>query len=428
MSRTLTVGLALLLITSTAAAEEPRGQSPAGTVPNSAPLTLAECYRLALTRSETLAIHQELIDEAEAHFTQALSGILPRLSFVSSDKRQDGSGSSSFTLPWVPERKFTVSQPLFAGFKEFAAMRGSKAERAQRHLEKAHAEHLLLMDVADAFYLVLELREDLGALAMIREALAVRLDDLTARETIGRSRPSEVVSAKAALRRIEAEDQQVRSQETVARHLLEFLTGVEPVDALADLEPALPTVEPESVYLAKAVAEPNVQATEQAARVAEAKVAVAGADRWPTVTADGNYYVQRRGAAKDVSWDAEMKVNVPIFQGGEVAGAVRAAESQAHQADWRVSAARRQAVRDVRDRHAQLTAAVAQAQALASALDAADESYRLDVDDYHRSLVNHLEVLQALHTLQDVRRDAIHAAYDAKRLAWRLRASVGETP
>lgn len=440
MNRLLIAGVVINLLAVPVLASENVGQEPAGVAANGTepasrgqpplpvPLTLAECYRLALKQSEALAIHQELIAEAEARFTSAFSALLPRVSFVSSDKRQDGTGSSAFTLRHVPERKFALSQPLFSGFREFAALRGSKAEQAQRRLEKAHAEQLLLMDVADAFYLSLELRDDLGALAMIRQALAARLADLAAREQIGRSRPSEVVSAEAALRRVEAEGHDVRRQQTVARHLMEFLTGMEPLGSLTDAEPALPAVGPESAYLAKAIAQPGVHATEQAARVAKAGVAVAGADRWPTVDLDGNYYVERVGNAKDVDWDATVEVDVPIFQGGEVAGAIRAAESQARQADWEVSSARRSAVRDVRDRHAQVTAAIAQAEALTRALEAADESYRLQVEDYDRALVNHLEVLQALQALQDVRRDAIHAQHEAKRSAWRLRASVGERP
>ena len=37
-------------------------------------LTLPECYALALTRSETIAIQQELIRETEGRFLQAFSG------------------------------------------------------------------------------------------------------------------------------------------------------------------------------------------------------------------------------------------------------------------------------------------------------------------------------------------------------------------
>jgi outer membrane protein TolC len=63
-----------------------------------AALTLEDCYKLALQQSEQVALRQELIAQAESRFTQALSGILPRVSFSSSDKRQDGSGGSAFTL------------------------------------------------------------------------------------------------------------------------------------------------------------------------------------------------------------------------------------------------------------------------------------------------------------------------------------------
>ena len=36
------------------------------------PLTLSDCYALALKQSETIAIKAEIIKEAEAHFVQAL--------------------------------------------------------------------------------------------------------------------------------------------------------------------------------------------------------------------------------------------------------------------------------------------------------------------------------------------------------------------
>ena len=111
------------------------------------PLTLDEAYRLALSRSEEIAIRRELIKEAEGRFVQAISGALPRASFQLSEKRQDGSGSSAFTLKEVPERKFVFSQPLFSGFKEFAAIAGSRSERTQRRHEQARAQHLLHTDV-----------------------------------------------------------------------------------------------------------------------------------------------------------------------------------------------------------------------------------------------------------------------------------------
>ncbi len=425
MSRpTRTFGVLLAAVLLAGPAIRGFAESAGGSTAHPAPLTLADCYALALKQSETLAIHQELITQAEARFTQALSGILPRASFVSTDKRQDGSGSSAFTLKQVPERKFTFSQPLFSGFREFAAMAGTKAERRQRMLEKTRAEQLLFVDVANAFYLVLEQQKDLAVLAVIQRALTDRVEELTAREQIGRSRPSEVVSAEAQRLRLEADLELARAQDVIARQLLGFLTGLDQIESLQDL--ALPPLAEENPYLAKAVNRPDIGAVQAAAQVAEHQVDVAKADRWPTVSLGGNYYLERVGNAKDITWDATLTVDVPIFQGGQTRGAIAQAASQARQATLVAAEARRRAILEVRDAYASARAALARRDALATAAAASEEDYRLQVDDYRRSLVNNLEVLQTLQVLEAARRDLLHAEYEAKRQYWHLRAAVGD--
>lgn len=392
------------------------------------PRTLRDCYALALKRSEEIAIHQELINETEGRFLQSLSGILPRVSFALSEKRQDGSGSSSFTLKEIPERRFTFSQPLFSGFKELAAMAGSRAERRERIEDKVRAEQLLFLDVSDAFYLLLEQREDLKTLATIHETLAGRVKELEDRERLGRSRRSEVVSVEAQLRRVEAEIERVRSQEITARQLLEFLTGLSSIGTIADSEPSLPPLTPEEDYVAKTSARPDVKASEEAWRVAEKQTAISQAKLFPTVGLEGNYYTKRVGVSQDVDWDVLLKVDVPIFQGGQTVGAIRESASRARQAKLRFEQVQRQATLDIRDTYAELQAAVARLDALEKALDAAEENYRLQVEDYRLNLVSNLDVLQTLQALQDATRDVTHARSEAERLYWQLRVATGEAP
>ena len=392
------------------------------------PLTLADCFKLALTRSETIAIQQELITETEGRFIQALSGVLPRASFEASEKRQDGSGSSAFTLRKIPERKFVFSQPLFSGFKEFAAMAAVRAERTQRRDEKARAEHMLFVDVSDAFYLLREQREDLGALETTRAALMDRLEELRARERLGRSRPSEAVSAEARLRRVEAEMELVRSRETTARQLLEFLTGLPHMNALSSDDTTLPPLTTENDYIGKVALRPDVLAEAEALRAADKAVSVARADFWPDVDVEGNYYTTRAGVAADVKWDVLLKVNVPLFQGGETVGAVKEASSRARREKLKFEQIQRKAVLEIREVFATLQAAMTRKAALDLALQAAEENYRLQVEDYRKSLVNNLDVLQALEDLQDARRDVIHETYEAQRLYRRLQVATGETP
>ncbi|MBI4353970.1 MAG: TolC family protein [Candidatus Omnitrophica bacterium] len=390
------------------------------------PLTLEECYQLALSRSEELAIQAEVIKATEGRFLQALAQALPTVSFVSTDKRQDGSGSSAFTLKNVPERKFTFSQPLFSGFKEFAAIAGSRDERRQRVAERERAELLLLVDVVEAFYLLREQQEDFKALEAIRVTLEERLNELRQRETLGRTRHSEVASAKAQLRRVEAERELVLGRIETARHLLEFLTGLPEVDVVTDAAEPLPKLEPVSAYLSQATERPDVRAAESAWKVAQHTVTIAKSELWPSVDLDGNYYTKRVGNASGVDWDVTLTVDVPIFQGGEAVGKVREESSQARQAHLRFEATMRQALREIDDLYSQTASSQERYLSLKRAHEASEESFRLQVEDYRVNLVNHLDVLQELQALQDARRDLINATYEMKRLYWRLQTAVGQ--
>ncbi len=410
----------LFAMTAFIAAMPAWGQTPKG-------LTLQDCYRMALKQSEEVALREELITETEGRFQQALSGILPRVSFSSSDKRQDGSGASAFTLKHVPERKFVFSQPLFSGFKEFAAMRGVKAEKRRREQEKSRAEQLLGVDVSDAFHLLLEQRQDLQVLDSVRQVLRERIREIEDREKIGRSRSSEVVAAQAQLYRVEAEWESAQSRETITAQLLEFLTGLDAIGDLADPGPSLPSISPEADYLAKAAGRPDVKAAEEAAEFARQQKGVARAEYFPTIGLDGNYYLERAGASKDVTWDAALRVDVPIFQGGQAAGANREAASVARQAELRLKQLRRVAQREARDAYTDYDSARMRLNALTKALDATEESYQLQVQEYRLSLVSNLEVLNTLQILQDSRREVIHAQQEARRLYWKLKAAAGET-
>ena len=305
-------------------------------------------------------------------------------------------------------------------------MAGSRAEQRQRKHEKTRAEQLLLVDVADAFYLLREQREDLGTLELTRSILLGRMDELTERERLGRSRPSEVASAAAQLRRIEAEIERVRGLETTARQLLEFLTGLQQVEAIAE-EAALPAVEPEETYLSAVASRPDVQAAEEAARVAGSEVRIAKAEFWPNVDVESNYYTERSGASANVDWDVLLKVDVPLFQGGQAVGGVRETKARERTAELKRERTRRAAALDIRDAYAQLRTALDRHEALAKASAAAEENYRFQKDDYQRSLVNNLDVLSALENFQAARREVLHAEYDAKRLYWQLKTATGES-
>src|SRR3989338_9801056 len=58
-------------------------------------LALSDCYSFALKQSELIAINVDLIKVTEAHFLQALSIMLPHVSFISTDFQEEVDKSSS---------------------------------------------------------------------------------------------------------------------------------------------------------------------------------------------------------------------------------------------------------------------------------------------------------------------------------------------
>lgn len=387
-------------------------------------LTLKQCYHLALKRSETIAIDSQVIKEAEAQFWQSLSGVLPQVNYVISQTKQDrGSGDNPQGSRY---RKFTFSQPLFSGFKEYAAIAAAKAQHKQRESQLQRAKQLLFTDVSDAFYFLQSYQEDLQAIEDIRKALVDRLALLKQRQSIGRSRESEVASAQASLYRIEADQEGVRSQLEVARQLLEFLIG-QPVTTIQDEDLPNDSVLSMEEFASHADHRPDVEAAKEAVVVAQKSVTIARAGFFPTVSLNGNSWNQRTAtSSSDIDWDVTLNVNVPIFTGTQTIGAVKQAQAQEKEAVLSLSRTKRSAVLDIQNAYTKFVLDQKKEMALKRAVDAAYRNYFLQEADYKNSLVNNLDVLQALQDWESERRDHIAAQNETKRFYWSLKAAIGD--
>jgi outer membrane protein len=404
------------------------------------PMTLADCYRLSLKQSEIIAAEYQKIIETEGRFLQALSIMMPYASFVSTDSQEEpqkggapasttGVLTSSSVNPSKDSvRYFHLKQTLFSGFKAFSAMKGAKYEKTQRINERIRAEQLLLVDVSNAFYLLQEKRQDIIALKGIKRALLDRIKELRDREKLGRSRPSEVVNSKTSLYAVEAELQVARSQETVTRQVLEFLTGVPVGDLLCTEDNCLPEeVKSETYYLTKSLTRADIIAACNEWQVAVKARQIIDSDFLPEVTFESNYYTQRTTVSKGVDWDVMLKVNVPIFEGTETLGRSKEARAQAKVKELMYQRSKRAAPQDVRDTYVKLVTAVSVQKELRKAYTTAKLNYHLQRRDYTLSLVSNLDVLDAIKTLHNAEREYIRSLYEAKRLYWQLQVACGET-
>jgi outer membrane protein len=393
--------------------------------PAASALTLDDYFAAAMARSEVVATQAELIRQAEERYRQAESARLPTVSGVGAYGWQDPVPAGQQTTSSTPNRqrlaKVMATQPLFRGFREFAALRQTQALIGAQTFDYRHARVQLFQDVSENFYTVLTLAEQI-------EQNRKRERELNERVRIGRSRIGEVLSVQSAISTLRAQTEQLRGQLHAAREVFAFLSGLDAATALRDTE-ALPSVlEPLDEYLARLALRPDVQAAEARTTAALENVEVARGARLPSLDLTTNRYLERTGSLQDSSWDVQIALNIPLYSGGLYQSRVREAESLRTQAELGVSRARRLAEQEIRSVYQSVDFDRAQLEALTTATETARKNYETQQRDYRLGLVTNLDVLQALTAYQENLRALDRARFAAKLDYLRLQAAAARRP
>lgn len=422
MRKKFLINFLFLFLFTCAVAQAQTEETAATLIPR--PLGLRDCYALSLKQSEVVAIDAELIRQAEARFLQYLGALLPQVSFSWTQTNQNSS-FSPLGKNNTSQSQFTFTQALFTGFKEFSGMKASRMEQSQYREQKKRAEQLLFTDVADAFYLFLQYQEDIKVLESIWTALSDRVAELKKREEIGRSRPSEVVNTEAQLYNIEAQIEFVKGQKAIVNELLNFLTGKN-VEEVVDNAEVPDILREKDFYNQKTGNRPDVQAAQYGWRMKKELIGVARSGFFPTLSLEGDY--NPRPKTDNTDWTALLKVNVPIFQGTITYAQVKEARSKARAQELEFQRTTRLAFQDINDAFTQAQSALMQFKAYEKALKSAEINFALQKEDYQRSFVSNLDVLAAIQTLGNTKRDYTKAAYERKRRYWQLEVATGEIP
>lgn len=400
-------------------------------------LSLEECFRMALSRNEEVAVRKEAVIATRADFLKATSEALGDISFVTTDTRQDAAKPATsesgvggtFSARHRRERKFIFEQPLFQGFKSLGAIAGAGSLRGQRRQEWERSRQLLFLGLAGSFYEVLTLRNEVAIMKTTRSLFKERVKDLKMREGIGRSRVSEVLTTRSRMKTLEADLETTRGELAKAVHALEYYTGaLIPPEELEDPEYRNDLFKTMEASLSRAAARPDVEAAWQAVQTAKQGIVVAQSGLWPLLTLEHNEYVKREGFQSGFDWDLILKLNVPLFRGGENAGKIQEAVSRYKTARLNHSLTLRDAQLEIKAAFEDWGSSRRRLKKLEEAVAMSEENFSVQREEYLRNLVNNLEVLDALESLLDVRRAANRARYEVEENAWHLQVASGRLP
>lgn len=415
-----------------AQAEEKASPAPAIKPPT---LSLEECYRLALIQSETVAIQKEAISRATAQIFNAASQGLGNVDFIIERTFQDnqqsnlGGGGPYANLgdPNIQESKFKISQPLFQGFKAIGALTGAGSYKREQTEAWIRAKELLYSDVARAFYNVLRYEKEIEINQGIHELLGKRIKELEEREKIGRSRVSEVITARTNLKILEADLAAAQGALATVRYMLEFLTGTELGGRVLDEETS-EEVSSQTLteHLKMAAIRSDVKAAEQAVKTAWRGIVVAQSGFWPMITLDHNQYTRREGALANLDFDTLFRFDIPLFSGGETVGQVKDSIGILKQKKLYFSLSKRQAELEIKQSYQIWLSAKETNELLKEAVRDAQENFAVQSEEYTRSLVSNLDVLAALESLHNTRQRQNLTYYVMKQDEAAFRVAIGE--
>lgn len=408
--------------------------------PKGVDLGLEQAYHLALRRNEDVAIGDEAVERVKGDVWEAWGDGLGSIDYVYTDFRQDEQGPSAssstdgsssvggtLTSKTRSEGKLVIEQPIFRGLKEISALQGAGSLHRQRLWEKKQVRNDLFLEVAASYYGLIRAREDADTIERILSLIGDRLNELTEREKIGRSRPSERATASARKKVIEADYASAKGSLAIAEHRFVYFTGADPSqNNLAD-SGAEPPASPDAPANAAETVEgrPDVEAVRAAMETARTAIAVKRTELFPTADLTANLYNKREGFQKDIQWDLEFLFDIPVFDGGTSWGHWKKALSDYETAKLVYERTRRLAELDLKERWEEWVASRDRYQALRDAVAESEENFKLQKDEYTHSLVSNLDVLSALEDLLESQRNEITARYEMKINRWRYEISKG---
>lgn len=396
--------------------------APAASSPPVA-LTLTEALLRALSDNPAVARARSEIAAAQAQERIFFAAVLPRVGVNglftrNSDEAAFGSGADRRVI--LPDTNWnyqlSLSQPIFAGNRERRALQQARLGIDSARQGAVDAEEGVILAVAADYFGVLAGEELITVeernLDLARGRRRQAQDLFEAGETTRVDALRAEADVKAIERRL-ADARQLR--EAAAGRLRLDLALDAPIE-VAEPRDILPPLPPEPDLAAQAQARrPELAQAETALAIARLEVSKQRGALLPVVAAEGGWINQKSAFPSDNYGFLSLRLNVPIFQGGEVGARVALAKERLRQAEVRLAELKQVVREEVHQSLVDLATSEANLGLAREQLAAAEAEHAQASELYRAQEIIALEAEVAEVSLADARR-----AVTASRLGLRL--------
>ncbi len=357
------------------------------------------------------------VEEAEAAAREAGAALTPSVDLDAGAKRIR---SSTVTGMPVPKYRSSHTLGLSTAFELdfWGRLRRTKEAARAQALASHHARDTVQLSLAGLVangYLALRALD--AELAVSRESLASRESTLKivgSRVEAGLASPLDLRQAEGALAAVQAQIAALRQQRAVTEHQLALLTATPDLKiAAGDLRQLpLPPVPPAGLPSSLLEARPDLRQAEEELVANNARIGVAKAALYPTISLTGSLGAESKqlsdlfsGGAR--TWTLGLGLMQPLFDAGANEARVDQAGARQKQSVAAYQKAVQTAFKEVNDALVGLRENGEAETAQEARVAAADQALKLAKDRYEAGYSGYLEVLDAQRTVNDARQAAI---------------------
>lgn len=368
------------------------------------------------------------VKQREFQYKQLRGSALPQVSLDANYIRQDSSGvQSNFFRESQRAISIGVTQRLFSGFQEFSTLQKQENLIEQSKVELNLSKSELLNEVARSYVQVLYQIDEVDLANEIYELSRRRVEFLQKRVATGRSREGELISAKAQVASNLTSLEAARANLISARQYFSFLTGFKPSQDLERMDTKF-QLQPLETYLKQVQSAPSLKRQQLNLENAHEDIKIAKGDHWPTVDLRGEYFVDRESFNNNGSdWAFTVSFSMPIFESGKTYSNVKQATQARLIAESDSRYLKQGLERDIRILYNSITSANQQIDSFEKAVSLNKQNYTVQLKDYGLSLVNNLEVLQALSQYTESRSRLNNLIATRNQDYYRLITLLGDT-
>lgn len=403
-------------------------------------LTLQESFELAQQGDPEILAAKASYAAAMEEIPQARAALLPNLQLDIFTGNGDQTISNQIGGYYVDGNsdvdnqsyQLTLTQTLY-NHQFYKLLDQAKASVAQAAANYSSQQQALLIKVADHYFKVLAADDNLSFANAEKKAVAKQLQQTKKRFEVGLIAITDVKEAQAqyditAAQEIAAENQLATSKEALQAIINKTVENLSILPVSIPLEVPAPN---DIEQWTKTSQEQNlgIKAASFALEAAQASRNASRSEHYPSLSlqaTQSNTEFDRGTASADIEdTTVSVNLNIPLFSGGSTSSKTRQAGFKLQQAQFDLTAKKRQAKQQTRSAFLGLNAAIASVKALKQALISSQSAVEATQAGFEVGTRTSVDVLNALRNQYRAEKDYAQTRYDYLLNRLKLKQAAG---